>query len=92
MISDTATQIAIAGLQFIADDGEQLSRFVSLSGIEPAEIRILAQSPEFLVAILDYFLGDEPTLLSFAASADIDPADVLKAKHTLVPTDQDDAW
>jgi len=41
MTPDTATSIAISGLQFIAGDEEQISRFIALTGISPDEMRLL---------------------------------------------------
>ena len=87
MTPEAASDIAISGLQFIAGDGEQLSRFVSLCGVSPDEMRTIAHSREFMVAILDYFMGDEPTLLAFAASTNIEPSDIPKAKFCLDPQD-----
>ncbi|MGI9353461.1 MAG: DUF3572 domain-containing protein [Rhizobiaceae bacterium] len=81
----SASDIAVSGLQYLAGDSEQLSRFVALSGISPSDMREFAQTPEFMIAVLEYFLGDEPTLLAFAASSHLDPADVAKAKHALDP-------
>ncbi|MEM7067742.1 MAG: DUF3572 domain-containing protein [Pseudomonadota bacterium] len=92
MTPETATDVAISGLQFIAGDSEQLSRFVALSGVDPENLRSLAQSPDFMVAILDYFLGDEPTLLAFTASAGIDPREVQQAKIALAPESADQNW
>ena len=92
MTPETAADIAISGLQFIAGDSEQLSRFVALSGVAPDEMRSMASSPEFMVAILDYFLGDDPTLIAFSASADIDPNDIQKAKYSLSPQEFSDPW
>jgi hypothetical protein len=37
----------------------------------------------FLAGVLDYFLGDEPTLLAFAAQAGRPPQDVPAARHAL---------
>lgn len=85
MSAETASDIAVSGLQFIAGDTEQLSRFISLTGMEPEQMRAMASTPAFLEAILDYFMGHEPTLLSFAASAGIDPQDVVNAKAALAP-------
>jgi len=85
MTPETASTIAISGLQFIAGDDEQLSRFVSLTGVSPDEMRQVATSPAFLEAVLDFFMGDEPTLLAFAASANLKPQDIPRAKHTLMP-------
>ncbi len=92
MTPDTASTIAIAGLQFLAGDPEQLSRFVSLTGMTPDAMRDNANSPEFLGAVLDFFLSDEPTLLAFAAGHDISPEDIQKARFTLVPPLEGEAW
>ena len=92
MTPEAATRLAISGLQYLGGDPEQLSRFVALTGIAPNAIRNQANSPAFLAAVLDYFLGDEPTLLAFAASFDIKPEDILKARHALVPPDIVDGW
>ena len=85
MTPQSASDIAISGLQYIAGDSEQLARFVALSGMSPADMREIAQTREFMTAVLDYFLGDEPTLLAFAASTNLDPAEIAKAKHALDP-------
>ena len=85
MTPDTATSIAISGLQFIAGDEEQISRFISLTGISPDEMRRAASSQSFLIAVLEFFMGDEPTLLAFAASQNLDPADIQKALHVFSP-------
>ncbi len=85
MTPETASNIAISGLQFIAGDSEQLARFIALTGITPDDMRAMAQSPEFLVAVLDFFLGNEPTLIAFAASANLEPTELQKAKFALCP-------
>jgi hypothetical protein len=85
MTPDTATSIAISGLQYIAGDEEQLTRFIALTGISPDEMRKAAGTESFLIAILEFFMGDEPTLLAFTASQNIDPSDVQKALYTLSP-------
>lgn len=85
MTPDTATSIAIAGLQYLAGDEEQISRFISLTGISPDQMREAAGSQSFLIAVLEFFMGDEPTLLAFAASQNIDPADVQKALYVFSP-------
>ncbi len=75
--------IAIQALTYIAADGEQMNRFVALSGIAPEELRSAAQEPGFLVGVLDFFMGHEPTLMAFAANAGISPEDVTMARHRL---------
>jgi len=85
MTPDSATSIAISGFQFIAGDEEQISRFISLTGISPDEMREAAGSQSFLIAVLEFFMGDEPTLLAFCTSQNIDPNDIQKALHTFSP-------
>ncbi len=90
MTPEHASNVAISGLQFIAGDETQLSRFAALTGIEPPKIRAMADSLVFLTAILDFFMGDEATLLAFAASYGLDPADIAKARNALDPIDFND--
>ena len=92
MAPETASEIAINGLQHLAGDHELLSRFFALTGITPDTLRENAGSPEFLAAILDFYLGDEPTLLAFSASHDINPEDIQKARYTLVPPSHVEGW
>jgi len=84
MIShQSAELIAIKGLQYLAGDPEQLSRFLALSGCEPHELRQNADSPEFLAGVLEFFMGNEPTLLAFCADHTINPDDIGKAQQCL---------
>ena len=92
MNPEKAASIAVSGLQHLAGDPEQLSRFVALTGVEVENLREFASSPEFLAAVLDYFLGHEPTLLSFAASAGIDPSEVRKARFELSQPQESETW
>ncbi|MBL4726548.1 MAG: DUF3572 domain-containing protein [Rhizobiaceae bacterium] len=83
MNETNAKALAIQILEYLAGDQEQLSRFMALTGIEVTELREMSQSTPFMVALLDYLLGNEPTLLSFAAERNIAPTDILKARHCL---------
>lgn len=80
---EQAESLAIEGLQFIAADPAQLGRFLDLTGLSPSDLRELAASDDFLSGILDYFMGDEATLLAFAASRDVDPAAIGQARALL---------
>jgi hypothetical protein len=78
-----ATELAIAALTFIAEEPERLGRFLALSGIGPESLRAAAREPGFLLGVLDYLLGDETLLLTFAEQGAIDPADVAAARDVL---------
>ncbi|MCB1428279.1 MAG: DUF3572 domain-containing protein [Nitratireductor sp.] len=83
MDRDQAELLAISGLQFIAGDHEQLARFLALSGVAPSDLRDSAGSADFLSGVLDFFLGNEATLLAFTASAGCDPSEVMTARNLL---------
>jgi hypothetical protein len=82
-----ASELAIGALGFIASDPEQLSRFLALSGIDPAAIRTAAAEPGFLGGVLAYIAGNERTLLAFAAQAGIAPEAIEKARIVLAGVD-----
>ena len=57
--TDQADIIALGALRFLASEPERFSRFLSLSGLSPADISNLASQPEFLASVMDYLLSDE---------------------------------
>ena len=80
-----AESIAIAALSHIAADPERLSRFLDLTGIEPAHLRRAAAEPGFLRAVLDHLAGHEPDYLAFAQEMGLEPARVEAARLLLEP-------
>lgn len=78
-----ARELAVTALSFIAGAPQELSRFLALTGIDPAAIRAAAAEPGFLGGVLAYIAGNERTLLAFAASAGIAPEEVEKARRVL---------
>jgi hypothetical protein len=83
--SPDAEVLAITALTFLAEDAARLSRFLDMTGINPAEIRALSQSPAFFVAILDHLLADEGLLLAFAANHQLKPEAVAQARRSFAP-------
>lgn len=82
---DEAEAVAIKALSFLATDAELLSRFIALSGLEPANLRAAAARPGFLGGVLAFIAGDEKTLLQFAATSELTPESVAAAHRTLNP-------
>ena len=80
---DWAQTLAIEALGFLAGDIERLEPFMSLTGVDPGNLREVAAQPSFLVAVLEHLTNDESLLLAFAANAGRDPADIEKARQTL---------
>ena len=87
--TDAAFELAIAALGFLASQREELSRFLALSGIDPASIRTAANEPGFLGGVLAYIAGSEPTLLAFAAYARVAPQEIEKARATLTDAERE---
>lgn len=87
---DAATEIAIAGLTFIARDEDEMHRFLALTGLAPTDLRAAAGNPAFLIGVLDFFMGHEPTLLRFAENGGMDPKDIVDARRILAGPQE--AW
>lgn len=85
-----ATEIAIKALGYIASEDDRLSRFMALTGVEPADIREAATQPAFLTGVLDYFLGFEPDLLEFAQAMEVPPETIAVARQVLAGPQE--AW
>ena len=79
----TAEEIAIQALGFLTEEPQRLTRFMALTGLEPADLGALAASPSLQMAVLDHILADETLLLVFAADKHIDPEHVLPAQMLL---------
>jgi hypothetical protein len=82
--SEAAEAIAIRGLQFLAGEPEALGRFLALTGIGPADLRVAAQEPGFLGGVLEFFLEDEALLLAFATHAGLRPTMLAAARFALI--------
>jgi Protein of unknown function (DUF3572) len=75
--------LAIEALSYLANDPEQMSRFLALTGIDLGAIRAAAREPNFLAGVLDHVCGDERLLIAFAAHAGIAPEEIGRARHAL---------
>ena len=82
--AENAREIAVSGLTYLAQDADALGAFLSLSGMDPADLRAAVADPAFLGAVLDFLCEDEARLVSFAASEGLTPAAVDRARETLV--------
>lgn len=83
MHSERAESIGLSALIFLAGDAQRLARFLSLTGIGPAELKAGAHSPPILAAVLDHLLQDESLMLVFCAADGVRPEDVAPARRAL---------
>lgn len=79
----SAEQLAIQALGFVAADPDLLPRFLALTGIEASQIRRAAEEPGFLAGVLQFILAHEPTIQAFCSAAEIAPAQVGAALRAL---------
>jgi Protein of unknown function (DUF3572) len=84
MTPEMAEAVAIRSLQHIAGDRELLHRFLDLTGLSPQSMREAAISAEFLPGVLEFFMADEPALVSLAASIGESPATIANARAVLL--------
>lgn len=83
MNRDRAASISLKVLAFLADDGRRLQRFVNLTGIAPDLLATLAPRTHFQAAVLEYLLTDEPLLLEFCQTEQLDPTLPVRALDVL---------
>jgi hypothetical protein len=80
---EAARGLAIQALEYLAQEPEQLGRFLALSGLDPTNIRTAARQPEFLAGILEFVLGDERLVMAFTQALDVPPERVAQARTVL---------
>jgi hypothetical protein len=66
-------EMVIAILSWLANEPEIMGRFLALSGCDISDLRRATSDPAVQLGILDFLMGHEPTLLSFATAAGIAP-------------------
>lgn len=84
--SDTQEKLQVsvlseAGLDFLVGDPEELSRFMNISGYDPDTLRASIGTPEFELAVLNYFASNEPALLAMCANKGIQATDFMRIWH-----------
>jgi hypothetical protein len=80
---EAAETLALKALAYLATMPDDIGRFLSVSGIEPSELRARAEEPEFLAAVMDYLMSDDKLLTEFCAGEEIDPRDIQLARQAL---------
>ena len=70
---DSPVTIGLKALAFLAGAGEDLQRFMAISGADAASLRARADEPEFLAAVLDYLLANETLLVDFCKAESLEP-------------------
>jgi hypothetical protein len=80
---DDAESLALQAFAFLAGEPERLGRFLSLTGVGPADLKAALTTPGLQAAVISYLRSDESLLLVFAATVGIEPASVGEAERLL---------
>lgn len=75
--------VALRALQFIGADAKVFSRFIGVTGLDLATIRQRAAEPSLLIAVLDFLLADERTVMAFTTEVGLAPEAPLLARQLL---------
>ncbi len=73
MMSDQATTVALQILSHMAGDEDSLERFMALTGMTLDDLKARADQPTVLLAVLEYYLNHEPSLVAMAEETGMDP-------------------
>ena len=80
-ILDNPEAVAMRALGFIASRHNELDRFLSRTGLSPADLNRRPANPRYLTAILDFLIKDETTLQEFARTVDLPPEAAYEARR-----------
>ena len=85
-----AETLALQALGFLAADPEAMGGFLGRCGADIETVRARAKDPEFLGFVLDHLMMEDEAVLAFAASAEVDPMDIMHARAALPGGDTPD--
>ena len=77
------TAIALRALAATLGQQRLAERFISLSGIDPPDLRQRASDPDVLVALLRFLEAHEPDLLAIAEELGVKPVELVAARCEL---------
>jgi hypothetical protein len=81
--AETAQALAVRALVFLTREPDRIERFLALTGLDPSNLRQMAERPEFLLAVLDHMAEDEQLLLEFTAAEHEMPESIGLARRAL---------
>ena len=79
------TALALLALAATLADQRLAERFLSLSGIDPPELRQSAGDPALLSALLRFLEAHEPDLVAIAEEIGVKPKALVAARRELEP-------
>jgi hypothetical protein len=81
--TNDAIALALRALTATLGDQRLADRFLSMSGIDPPDLRQRAGDPVLLAALLRFLEAHEPDLIAIAEQLDVEPAVLVAARREL---------
>ncbi len=81
--AEGAAIIALNFIRYLANDDDRLSRFCTLTGLTPGDLKDSIGSADFQAMALDYALQNEELLLEFSALEKLNPQDIVATRRQL---------
>jgi len=78
---DHPDAVALRAIGFMSGNRAELDRFLSSSGLTPADLARQPIEPEHLTAVLDYLITHETVLQNFARAVDLPPKLAYEARR-----------
>jgi hypothetical protein len=78
-----AVVLALRALAATLCDERLAQRFLSLTGVDPPELKQKAGDPRLLAALLRFLEAHEPDLVAIAQQLDVRPDALVRARHRL---------
>ena len=81
--TNDAAALALRALAACLADQQLAERFLSLSGIDPLDLRQRAGDPVLLAALLRFLEAHEPDLIAIAEQLNVKPQSLVAARREL---------
>ena len=78
-----AGAVALQALAWTLGDADRAERLLSVTGLDPADLRARAEEPAVLAEVLGFLEGHEPDLVACAEALDIRPEALVRARAEL---------
>jgi len=84
-LEKNAQSLADLCLGYLAENPEELARFMEHAGYDPAALRGAVGSRQLAAGLIDYFASNETILLALCANAAIRPEEFMRVWYRLNP-------
>lgn len=82
---EPADALALRALAWTLSDPDRAARLLSLTGLEPDDLRARLTDATVLAACLQFLEAHEPDLIGCAQSLDVPPEALVRARYQLEP-------